>query len=328
MDGTIGHKHPRGAVRGSRLPATLIIGAAVILAAGALMLADAGMRGWAVMPRDPIPPPQGWFGSLARAVANDVTPIFWAAYILLLDGLLVRLRGGSPARERPRRFVLCCLASIPIWVVFDWINFDFMHAWAYHGLADNFWHRNLGYAVAFAAITPGMLMTAEVLRAVGFPEVRLRPIRIGPTGRMLMVVAGGAALIFPIWIADPIGSLTLWLSFWLVLDPINHRFGAPSLIGDWSEGRWGRTLALAAGGGICGLWWESWNWFATTKWTYDLPFLGPLEAWAYFEMPLIGFLGFLPFGPECWVMFNSCVLLASRLGLRGVEPPADRRSCV
>ena len=313
--------------RHGRVPATLAAGAAIVAAAGVLLIADAAMRGWAVMPYDPVPPPQGWFQHLTRAVADDITPIFWTAYLFLLDGLLVRLRGTSPVRENPKRFGVCCLASIPIWVVFDWVNFEYMMAWDYHGLAENFWHRNLGYAVAFAAITPAMLLSAEVVRALGFPEVRLRPIRIGRIGRMVMVMLGVGALVFPIAVADPIGSLTLWLSFWLLLDPINHRFGAPSLIGDWADGRWGRTLALMAGGGICGLWWESWNWFATTKWTYDLPFLGPLEPYQYFEMPLVGFLGFFPFGAECWVMFNSAVLLLGALGVRGLAAPAGRSYC-
>jgi len=310
-----------------RTTASLVGGAVVIAAAGVLLLADAAMRGWAVMPHDPIPAPQGWFQHLARAVANDVTPIFWAAYLFLLDGLLVRLRGTSPARENPGRFLVCCVASIPIWVVFDWVNFEYMMAWDYHGLSENFWHRNLGYAVAFGAITPAMLMSAEVVRALGFPEVRLRPLTIGRTGRTVMIVLGAAALVFPIAVADPVGSLTLWLSFWLLLDPINHRFGAPSLIGDWAAGRWGRTFALALGGGICGLWWESWNWFALTKWTYHLPFLGPLEQHRYFEMPLAGFLGFFPFGPECWVMFNSAVLLLGALGVRGLTPPPEPAYC-
>src|SRR3546814_20626292 len=87
-----------------RWPASLIVGAAVIAAAGLLLLGDAAMRGWAVMPYDEIPPPQGVFQHLTRAVAEDATPIFWAAYLVLLDGLLVRLRGPSPLRERPLRF--------------------------------------------------------------------------------------------------------------------------------------------------------------------------------------------------------------------------------
>lgn len=311
-----------------RLPKTLIGGGAAILIAGVLLLADAAMRGWAVMPDDPIPPPQGAFGHLARAVAEDATPIFWTAYLFLLDGLLLRMTGRSPVRDRPMRFIVCCLASIPIWVVFDWVNFEYMMAWDYHGLAENFWHRNLKYAVAFAAITPAMLLSAEVVRAAGLREVRLPPLHIGRGAQIVMMVLGAAAFVFPIWIADPVGSLTLWLSLLLLLDPINDRFGAPSLIGDWREGRWGRTLALMAGGGICGLWWEAWNWFALTKWTYDLPFLGPLEGWRYFEMPLVGFLGFFPFGPECWAMFNSVVLLLGRMGVRGLTPPLERSGCL
>src|SRR3546814_15202040 len=102
-----------------------------------------------------------------------------------------------------------------------------------------------------------MLLTAEVVRALGLPDVRWRPIRIGPVGSTAMALLGIAALVFPVAVADPIGSLTLWLSFILLPDPLTHRFGAPRLIGDWRAGPWGRPRALLAGGGICGAWGES-----------------------------------------------------------------------
>ena len=35
-----------------------------------------------------------------------------------------------------------------------------------------------------------------------------------------------------------------------------------------------------------------------------LPFLGAAERYRYFEMPLVGLLGFIPFGIECWVMWQ------------------------
>jgi hypothetical protein len=74
---------------------------------------------------------------------------------------------------------------------------------------------------------------------------------------------------------------------------------------------------------VCGLLWEFWNYWAAAKWTYNLPFLGSLEHVRYFEMPVLGLLGFLPFGPSCWVMFQLVVAIAGRLGLR-VEPlPSD-----
>src|SRR3546814_7845870 len=52
-----------------------------------------------------------------------------------------------------------------------------------------------------------MLLTAEVVRALGLPDVRWRPIRIGPVGSTAMALLGIAALVFPVAVADPIGSL-------------------------------------------------------------------------------------------------------------------------
>jgi hypothetical protein len=91
---------------------------------------------------------------------------------------------------------------------------------------------------------------------------------------------------------------------------------------DWQAGWYGRTLAAFAGGLTCGLLWEFWNYWALAKWTYHLPFLGGWENVRYFEMPLIGLIGFIPFGIECWVMWQSM-----RMPLDGLaEPLPDERS--
>ncbi len=80
-----------------------------------------------------------------------------------------------------------------------------------------------------------------------------------------------------------------------------------------------------AGGATCGFLWEFWNYWAAAKWTYDLPFLGPLEDYRYFEMPWVGFSGFLPFALECWVVYQTVLLIAGRLlpRRRLVEPLPD-----
>jgi len=120
--------------------------------------------------------------------------------------------------------------------------------------------------------------------------------------------------------ASPLSNMTLWVGLIYLLDPINHHLGGPSLVADWRAGRVMRTLSLFAGGALCGLLWEFWNYWALAKWTYHLPFLGRFEQYRYFEMPLLGFLGFLPFAAECWVMLNTILLLLERLGLRSAEP--------
>ncbi len=304
--------------------ATFWIGAAIIVAAEVLLFVDVAARGVAVLPAGPgdvVAEPHGVLGAVARWVAVHMTPVCWCAYLLVFDGLL---GPASPARTRPRRFWLCWVSSAGVWLFFDWVNFYFIHAWDYRGIADlGLWHGWTARFVAFAAISPAMFLSAEAFSRAGLNRLRFAPISIGPALQVASVIAGAAALAFPFIVRQPIGSLTLWVSLVLLLDPINHRLGAPSLIADWRAGRYGRTAALLAGGLLCGFFWEFWNYWAGAKWTYNLPFLGPLEGAKLFEMPLPGFAGFPPFALECWVAFQTIALVAARIRPGAVEPLPD-----
>jgi len=92
----------------------------------------------------------------------------------------------------------------------------------------------------------------------------------------------------------------LWLSFIFLLDPMNYLRGWPSIVGDLRLGHYRRLLALLVAGGVCGILWEFWNYWAISRWTYTVPYFGNLKI---FEMPVLGFLGFPPFAVECWVMY-------------------------
>lgn len=304
---------------------TLVIGAAILVAAHALLIADVSLRGGAVVPDAALAEPDGPFGQLARWVAVHFTATVWTGYLVLMDGLLAALGarglgGGSPARWRPRRFVFCLALSVPIWLWFDWTNFGFLEAWAYHGLPEHRLHRWLMDAVAFAAICPAMFLMAEVIRALHGGVSRQARLRVRvPAAAQLAV--GAVLLAFPYVVQAPVGALTMFLAWIFLLDPVNRRLGGPSIAADWEDGRWLRTGCLAGGATLCGLLWESWNYWAAAKWTYDLPFLGPLEAARLFEMPVLGFAGYPAFGVECWVMFQTCCILARRVApVLRVEP--------
>jgi hypothetical protein len=76
-------------------------------------------------------------------------------------------------------------------------------------------------------------------------------------------------------------------------------------------------------GAICGLLWEFWNFWALTKWVYDIPYVGWLKV---FEMPILGFLGFPPFAVECYVMLNTVSLLhQGRDWQTSIKPSAKPR---
>ncbi|MGO8942578.1 MAG: hypothetical protein ACLQJ7_02750, partial [Syntrophobacteraceae bacterium] len=88
----------------------------------------------------------------------------------------------------------------------------------------------------------------------------------------------------------------VWLAFIFLLEPVNHKAGAPSLLRQWEKGSPGNFYLLLMAGAVCGLLWELWNFRAGSKWVYTVPYAGSLKI---FEMPLLGFLGFPPFALEC-----------------------------
>ena len=313
-----------------RVPATLWVGLAYILALEALLLADVRLSGRGAVRSQAQAMevlsvrPEGSVARFARWAAVNMTPLVWPGYVVLLEGVLTLQTGSSPVRRRPHHFALLCLASVVIWCTFDWINFYYIGAWAYIGMpVETFWSRFWGYALAFGAVVPAMLLSGQVFMNLGwFDGARSASWRMPRWAKWVALVAGGAMLLWPFVHRDPVTNLTLWTSLVFFLDPVNLKLGRPGMFRDWQAGWYGRTLAAFAGGLLCGLLWEFWNYWALAKWTYRLSVLGAAEHVRYFEMPVVGLLGFIPFGLECWVMWQSL-----RIPFDGLaEPLPDERS--
>jgi hypothetical protein len=278
--------------------------------------------------------PYGWLGlglvalvylSLLgdfEAITRWATPIAWWGLILFLDALLSRVRGASPLLGRPGRLAGWCAVSLLFWLLFEGTNLH-LRNWHYVGLPHPLWQRFLGYAVSFATVVPGVFLVAEALT-----EGRLFRGARGPRlpsgkGWAIGAIALGAFLVvFPLLVGETLAVwlyAPIWVGFFLLLDPLNRLLGAPSLTGDWSAGRYGRTLRLLAAGLLCGLLWESWNSLAAAKWVYTVPVAPGVRL---FEMPLVGFLGFAPFALELFVLFHLAA--AAWDALRG-RPPVPSR---
>lgn len=321
----------RRRIAARKLPSTLWAGLLYVIACEILLFSDVrASQRWALHSDEAIETfershkPTTIHGQVSRFVAVNMTPLVWPGYVLFLEGVLQLQSGASPARRRPNHFALLCLGSIMIWCVFDWVNFYYIGAWKYIGMPiDNPLHRYWGYIFAFGAVVPGMLMSGQAFMGLGwFDGARSAGWRVPRWVKWLVLAAGAVMFLLPLALRNPKGNLTLWTSLVFLLDPINLKLGRPSVLRDWQNGWYGRTLAAFAGGLLCGLLWEFWNYWALAKWVYHLPFLGIAEHVKYFEMPVIGLLGFIPFGLECWVMWQTL-----RIPFDGLaEPLPDERA--
>jgi glucan phosphoethanolaminetransferase (alkaline phosphatase superfamily) len=95
-------------------------------------------------------------------------------------------------------------------------------------------------------------------------------------------------------------SYLIWLGLWFILDPVNHFFKEPSLLGMIKSGKWKVPLAYFFAGYICGFFWEFWNKWAIIKWNYSLPLLNEIQKIKLFEMPV---LGYIPYGFFAFELF-------------------------
>jgi hypothetical protein len=102
----------------------------------------------------------------------------------------------------------------------------------------------------------------------------------------------------------------VWSSLVLILEPINAWLGRGRLLAYLEKGDWRPVVSLALGALICGFFWEMWNYYSFPKWIYHTPGAQFLHI---FEMPLLGYGGYMPFGLELFVLLNFLWPRAPRL---------------
>jgi hypothetical protein len=263
-------------------------------------------------------PAEGWLGILALAgaewlmfrgvepVATYFTPIAWSAYILIADSAVLALTGRSRLHDAPLTVARMALLSIPLWLIFEAYNLR-LENWTYVGVPP-LPQGLLGYGWSFATITPAIFETSDLVQAM-LPALPGKPWKISRIGENAWIVCGATCLIVPLVLPRHISAYLfglVWFGFFLLLDPINRRLGLPSILGDLSEGFRRRLYGFFLSGWICGWLWEFWNWWAAAKWHYIFPIFQQAKI---FEMPAPGFLGFLPFALECFVMYVTAAWL-------------------
>ncbi|HEV7858545.1 MAG TPA: hypothetical protein VGO91_07935 [Pyrinomonadaceae bacterium] len=282
----------------AKFPFSGYFGLALIIAAEALLFAGNEMVGH-------------WF-----------TPIVWTGFIFLTDALVYQFRGRSLLKTDRQELLIIVVVSIGAWWLFEFYNAprfwrsDLELWWHYHNLVQNPHLRRVGYDWAFATIFPAMFLTAELLAETILSGMRdRRPLNLSRTSLYVVIAIGLIAALLPLLVISQWLVPLVWLSFIFLFDPLNALRGWPSITGDLMKGNYRRLASLLLSGGVCGLLWEFWNYWAVTKWTYTVPYLGHIKL---FEMPVLGFLGFPPFAVECWVIY---IFFRSLLGQR----PGDKQ---
>ena len=257
-------------------------------------------------------PQRFWFGLGLVAVAwplNWTLPgvrtayLFfplWLGYILIVDAVVQRRTGGSLWARSRTQFVLLFVLSAPVWWIFEVINRRTAN-WEYLG-GDRFslLEYHILCTICFSVVMPAIFESADLVRSFGWVERFASRARV-PAGNRISAVLFlmGVAMLAVLWFWPRYFYPFVWTSLVFVLEPLNRWLGRRHFL-EWLErGDWRIIISLALGGLLCGFFWEMWNYFSYPKWIYHTP---GAEFGRIFEMPLLGYGGYVPFALELYAL--------------------------
>ena len=224
----------------------------------------------------------------------------WLGYILAVDGLVFMRKGTSLANRNLKGFILLFVLSIPFWWLFELFN-SVLQNWQYHG-REHFSDTEyaLFASLNFSTVLPAVFESAELVstfRRNHFLTYRFK------TGRNLPLVffISGWIMLFLFLIRPELFFPFVWISIYFIVEPVNYRAGFKTLLHCTKKGNWRPVWNLWIGALICGFFWEMWNFYSYPKWIYELPYLNNPKI---FEMPVAGYLGYLPFSLELFALYN------------------------
>ena len=248
----------------------------------------------------------------------------WLGAILVMDAIVLRRSGTSLLSRSPSRFVVLFVLSVPLWWLFEALNLRTRN-WQYLG-EEAF--SPLSYALYaswnFSIVVPAVFEAAELLLTTRWISRLTRGPRVPDSAavRIGLLIAGAAMLALLLVWPKAFYPL-LWVSFVFLLEPLCRWLGRRSLLTDLQRGDWRRFVALWAGTLLCGFLWELWNSRSSPKWIYHVP---GAEFWYLFEMPALGYLGYLPFGLEVYLFTQ--LLWKDAPALQATDPVDLTLACV
>ncbi len=232
---------------------------------------------------------------------HTFTPL-WLSFILVMNALTYRRKGRCIMRLRPVFFLMLFPAGATFWWFFEYLN-RFVQNWFYVGVHFSSWEYFCYASLSFSTVLPAVLSVHEWINTFSWLKrgfQNFRPLNLAharkPAGVVLLL--SGAGLVF-IGIWPNYFFALLWISPLLIMLSFQILYGEPLFLSELSAGDWRPVISSALAALFCGWFWEMWNYFSLAKWEYSVPFVHRFQI---FEMPLLGYAGYLPFGLECLVI--------------------------
>ena len=188
-----------------------------------------------------------------------------------------------------RHHLTLAAVSVPVWWWFELVNsrlnnWEYVEVWGYTDV-----QYSLLATLAFSTVVPAL----DSAWSVTVPKQR-GPLPKPDWSRSAYVTEAlfGAALQVMVFVLPNLLFPLVWVAPFLIFDGMVGYGRGRSLAHELYRGKWHLAAAIGLAGLTCGFLWEFWNFWSTPKWIYHVAYLGYLHV---FEMPILGYLGYVPF---------------------------------
>jgi len=259
-------------------------------------------------------PTHGWIGLLLIGIFWPLNWVLagprthwgffplWLGYCLLVDGLVLKRTGTSLLTRSVPKYIGLFLISAPVWWLFEVLNWRLQN-WYYDG-RELFTDLEYGLlaSVAFSTVIPAVFGTAEWISSFGWVQRLGGGPRINADRRTTMVFFAAGWIMLALMLIWPRFFFPfIWLSIYFIMEPVNIWMGNRNLVLGTQNRDWRPVIALWIGVLVTAFFWEFWNYYSYPKWIYTVPFV---DFWHIFEMPLLGYGGYLPFALELYAVYH------------------------
>jgi hypothetical protein len=236
-----------------------------------------------------------WFAALQP---HTFTPL-WLSLILVINALCYRQYGHCLMIDKPGFFLILFPLSALFWWFFEYLN-RFVQNWYYIGAKFGPWEYFWYATLPFSTVLPAVLSVQYWMARFGWIQTRfdkIYPIKISHPKLLASatLIISGLGLITLGVLPNYLFAL-LWISPLFIVVSLQALLEEPHVLAGISRGNWQAVISAALAALFCGLFWETWNFYSLAKWKYSVPFV---HRFLIFEMPILGYAGYLPFGLEC-----------------------------
>jgi hypothetical protein len=237
-----------------------------------------------------------WFTNLQ---VYTFTPL-WLCYIVIVNAITTYRLGHCLLIKQPVYMLGLFILSSVFWWYYEYLN-GFIKNWYYLGIdqltsAEYVFHST----IAYGTVLPAVISTIELLNTLprlsqpfsNFCSWQLS----NPKAWAIANWMGGCVVLSMAASYPEKLFMFVWIAPLFIIVGGRYMLGHTTLYSSLARGDWRPVVLPAIAALICGFFWELWNSQSFAHWEYNIPYV---DSFSMFEMPVIGYTGYLPFGLVC-----------------------------